>query len=409
MAVVGENGRELVSWQEIADHLGITVRAAQRWERERGLPIRRLPGKRSIVSANRAEVDAWRNSLDQVASPQAASIRRWQSLAGTLFVALACLGWYWFVTARAASPASFRIEQNVLVVLDAGGREAWRATFPTPLNSALYVNTGAQRHFWTGDLDGDGRPEVLFTELPENPFEAESLICFSDRGVVKWRFRPGRVVFTPAQRFTSAFHIADFVVAPLGKGGAPTVVITSHQVPDYPNQAALISGTGAILGEYWHSGYLEQLAVSAQDIYLGGVSNAYGSATLVVLGADKVAGASVEENPTYQLQGFPPAHERARLLFPRSCINRKLEPYNRVARLTVDRESVTASVFELEPPKTTEVWYQLTPDLRLKHFEVSDAFRSRHAELQATRLLDHDLTPGEEKAMGVIRDISTAK
>lgn len=41
--------RELGSWKEIAHHLGVNVRTAQKWERERGLPIRRIVGARSRV------------------------------------------------------------------------------------------------------------------------------------------------------------------------------------------------------------------------------------------------------------------------------------------------------------------------------------------------------------------------
>ena len=53
----------LGSWKEIAAYLNREVRTAQRWERERGLPVHRVPGaKRGGVWASRAELDAW---LDQ--------------------------------------------------------------------------------------------------------------------------------------------------------------------------------------------------------------------------------------------------------------------------------------------------------------------------------------------------------
>ncbi len=55
--------RPLSSWKEIAHHLGVNVRTAQKWERERGLPVRRSPGARSRVSADAAAVDAWKEQL----------------------------------------------------------------------------------------------------------------------------------------------------------------------------------------------------------------------------------------------------------------------------------------------------------------------------------------------------------
>jgi Tol biopolymer transport system component len=52
----------LQSWKEIASYLGVGVRTAQVWERERGLPVHRLPGARGPVSADAVELEAWRRS-----------------------------------------------------------------------------------------------------------------------------------------------------------------------------------------------------------------------------------------------------------------------------------------------------------------------------------------------------------
>ena len=406
-----ENGRDLVSWQEIADHLCVTVRAAQKWETERGLPVRRLPGKRSLVSANRIELDAWRNSQQPVPPPAAPSKWRSPAVLGSILLAAAVLAGYWFQKTRPGPPASFRVEQNVLIVLDSRGREAWRVNFPEPLSSAEYEtrNNGGHPRFWTGDLDGDGHPEVLFAAVPPTTERSSLLICYSDRGVEKWRFHPGRRVSTATEPFADVFYISNFAVAPLGRNGAPMVLVTSEQIPYYPDQVALLSGTGALVGEYWHSGYLESMAVFGRKIYLAGVNNAYKAATLVVLDADRVSGASVEESAAYQLLGFPPAHETARLLFPRSCINRKFEQYNFVSSLTVSDESIIAAVAERRPPTLAQVWYRFDPGLQLLGLELHDGFRSLHADLRASHTLDHDLTPAEETAFKAVRTVRSEK
>lgn len=50
----------LTGWKAIAAHLGVDVRTARRWEEERGLPVRRLPGdNRSPVWADPRELDSW--------------------------------------------------------------------------------------------------------------------------------------------------------------------------------------------------------------------------------------------------------------------------------------------------------------------------------------------------------------
>jgi Tol biopolymer transport system component len=56
------NGR-LDSWKQIADYLKRDVRTAIRWEKERGLPIHRVPGgKRQAVFAHQHEIDVWMGS-----------------------------------------------------------------------------------------------------------------------------------------------------------------------------------------------------------------------------------------------------------------------------------------------------------------------------------------------------------
>jgi Tol biopolymer transport system component len=54
--------RELSSWKEIASYLHVSVRTAQMWEADRGLPVKRLPGGRGVVWTNIAELEAWRKS-----------------------------------------------------------------------------------------------------------------------------------------------------------------------------------------------------------------------------------------------------------------------------------------------------------------------------------------------------------
>ncbi len=56
-------GRRLDSWKEIASFLGRGIRTVQRWEREEGLPVHRLPhAERGSVFADPKELSAWWDS-----------------------------------------------------------------------------------------------------------------------------------------------------------------------------------------------------------------------------------------------------------------------------------------------------------------------------------------------------------
>jgi PAS domain-containing protein len=52
----------LGSWKEVAAFMHRSVRTVQRWERDRGLPVYHLPGKRAGVYAYVDEVTAWLRS-----------------------------------------------------------------------------------------------------------------------------------------------------------------------------------------------------------------------------------------------------------------------------------------------------------------------------------------------------------
>lgn len=66
----------LDSWKEIADYLGRDIRTAIRWEKERGMPVRRVPGQKGHgVFAIREEIDVWLNSgLPQAADPPTVAV-----------------------------------------------------------------------------------------------------------------------------------------------------------------------------------------------------------------------------------------------------------------------------------------------------------------------------------------------
>src|SRR5262245_16177305 len=54
--------RVLSSWKEVASYLGVSVRTAQMWEADRGLPVNRLPGRRGLIWADKTDLDNWRKS-----------------------------------------------------------------------------------------------------------------------------------------------------------------------------------------------------------------------------------------------------------------------------------------------------------------------------------------------------------
>ncbi len=77
--------KKLLSWKEIAAHLGREVRTVQRWEKTEGLPVHRHEHqKKSTVYAYPSELDEWIRKRQPVDDPEAdAAFAREEELSGT--------------------------------------------------------------------------------------------------------------------------------------------------------------------------------------------------------------------------------------------------------------------------------------------------------------------------------------
>jgi hypothetical protein len=394
----------LNSWKEIADYLGVTVRTAQNWERTAGMPVRRLPGERGRVWADPAELHAWKT-----ARPAG---RRWSprrvlglTAAGVTLLLAALLAW-WLMSGRLGPPASFRVELNRLEVLDSRGRRLWTRTLEQTLLSEAYA-LSLQALVRFDDIDGDGEVETLFVGKPVNPAHVGNMLhCFSAAGREKWRFKPGRVVRDRETTFSPVYLIEGFLILRVRGEPAPRIAVTSHEMTYYPNQVAVLDPAGRLEGEYWHSGHIPNVEAMDLDgdgvpeILLGGINNGYSAATLVVLDSRRVSGASVQPpEDRRQLMGFAAGTEKARLLFPRTCINRRFEQYNTVARIMASLETVTAELQERFAGRQYGTIYTFDRNLNLVGFEYSDPLRSLHRELAARGELDHELTQPEIESL----------
>lgn len=405
---------ELGSWKEIAQHLGVTVRTAQKWGAVRGLPVKRAAGQKGRVWTTTEELDRWQRQPLQPHFWASLAFARWTAIVASalLLIEVGVLAGLYAQELLKGPPSRMLHESGSLVVTDAQGHGLWRKTFDGGFRSGETPERKlAFKGAWFGDLDGDGRVELLYIHNPASREQDGSTVyCFSDRGEVKWRFEPGHVVHTAHETIPPPF-VAD-TLAVIGVGGNQKVVVTSHHPTFHPAQVALLSASGKLLGEYWHSGRLPYLEIVDLDgegkpeILLGGISAGYRSATLVALDPAAVRGASVEtESPEDQILGFAPAAEKVRLLFPRTCVNRVLDRYNEVGWLTVRPNGLRVLVWERRTLMSSfaSVTYALDRNLQVTAVTASDQLRSLHRELEASGQLDHALTEQEVQRLAKVR------
>ncbi len=393
------NATLLNSWKEVAAYLDVTVRTAQKWERDRGLPVQRLPGNRSRVSAHTDQIDRWRDSLDSLPPPETlqetfgrfvalsavlARSRRAQFFCLLGVMLLSVMGWglYAFLF-RVGPPSDYRLEGRTLIVLDAHGRERWRYALDGEALQSWKQHPYWVSPPWFGDLDGDGSVEFLFPHNRTNGQTlSDQLLCFSEDGKLRWSFSNKRNVRTRDEVFAPPFRSEGLRVVRLGPGKGLAVAVTSYHSLYYPFQVALLSPQGQLIREYWHSGHLlVMLTVEAPGggrdlLYLGGVSNAASRAAVVILDPLDLSGASREENPTYQLLDFEPPRELARIILPRTRATEDASRFNMVSMMRQQGTDVAVATNEDTACFGTcpTVLFHFSPGLKLTNAVLGDNY-----------------------------------
>ncbi|MDX2154040.1 MAG: hypothetical protein SFV54_25090 [Bryobacteraceae bacterium] len=364
------------------------MKTAQVWEATRGLPVRRLPGPRVQVRANRAELDSWKTATP-VPLPAAPSAEKqmshttWWLLFGSLAAVLVGAAGF-AVGMGAPALASAKIVDDALVGLDREGMQLWRHAFAS-LDAVPYKD--GDRRLWVGNLDGDGQPDVLFVPIPHGFIrESVPLVRLDAQGHEIWRFTPGRSLRRGTQEFSPPYVVRQFAII------GDKVIVTSHHHLYYPSEVAVLDVRGRMVRSYYHPGHLNVLTTGTVQgntvALLGGVNNLAHAATLVALDPARLDGAAIiDDRPSFD--GLAAGLEIARILFPRSCISRH-DPYNVVINILANPKEVIVHVQEELSGTHASVQYHLGPTLELASVSLSDIFRSKHQQLRADRILDHD-------------------
>jgi serine/threonine protein kinase len=313
-------------------------------------------------------------------------------------------------------PKVGRIDGSSLVILDGKGKELWSENFPDGFGPDWYYNDARWGpRIWFADLEGKGHTSVLFSYsragAPLKP-QSTTLICYSDRGKEKWRWNPGRNLpelnGSPATYMTHSLQILKAT-----KNSPAKIVVASQHSPWWPTQIALVDSNGKTISEYWHSGGLEFITLAdldgdgKQEIIATGVANGYDhKAALVVLDPDKVFGASSETRPEFQIHGMGTAHERLRLLFERSDLNRALNQFDIAMQPTFDNGILRLTVAECITSTTyaCPIWYEFDRNFHLiAAFAGGDDFRSAHNRFYQTGKDAHTLSTDEQAAFLKVR------
>jgi hypothetical protein len=367
----------LNGWKEIASHLGRSARSVQRWERDLGLPIHRIPTPDggSIVYASRSEVDAWRarqgelerngasafagasrdDQYEATASPTGDNrltdppllsgrrLQAWLHTPVPAWAALALAGVAVAVALTAGSilpvtgaPATWEFEGRELRAYTDGGREVWQHSFDRPVSRPATMR-GPGAH---ADVNEDGRTDLLvparFAAPRESPAESDAVVAFSHDGSTIWSLQPTLRFTTGSETFEGPWHVYDIATGVTARGPRTWIAYSHHTW--WPAFVLEVAPNGEQHLAYVQPGRIYSLtyweAPGATRLVAGGTLNEVSRASVAVLDLNRApARWRSESGPTLDCPACPVGYPEAMFLLPTSDVTRGLfRPYGWVMR-----------------------------------------------------------------------------
>jgi hypothetical protein len=395
----------LNGWKEISSHLRVTVRTAQLWEKQRGLPIHRYPGDgKPRVYAYPEELEAWLedspSDLEETPVP-VAKRAAWPRLAwiAIAIVALGSAAWIWTATpVERRRPVRCALSDKVLQAFDPEDEVIWQEAFPD-IKSGLLDTSDGQRCLVL-DADGDGWPEVYLQFMGEDRLKAGGkLVRLEDNGSIRWERPYGRPLEIEGRRFARTFlgtHLH-----PVQIDGRSLLLAAAAHSPHYPAEAALIDPlSGATVETYYHPGNFYGLSVGDIDgdgddeLLLAAINNpgpGPGHPALVVLDLP-FSGPDGTRRLREDFFGNPGPKELAYYVLPRADVDDAIGVQSRVSEVGVpDDGPLTLTVLSSQGQLTYSLDVANLLQPKVTNVVAETTFRLAHDHLADEGLIDHRL------------------
>lgn len=312
--MVGKEKTRLIGIKAVADYLKTSDRNIYRWEKELGLPLRRVAGSKGrSVYVDVDELEKWlknKHSLSLVDKKHLLKILARTSL---IFIAIVSIALIIFLNLskknksetnpgtfnqRLSNPASFSLEGHVIYIKNRRGETIWSFTADDE-KEALFLHKTVD----FSDIDRDGMNEVLArTYNSEN--DTFDLTLFDHEGSILWKQNISNDQIFNGIKIESDFlpHNVKFVHT--GKKLIYIAVNWRHRVR-FLSLISTHDHKGKLLNKYVHTGNLSQMKIHDLDgdgkneIIFSGINNLLnGEGVLGVLPLTGYKGV----NPPYRVE-----------------------------------------------------------------------------------------------------------
>jgi hypothetical protein len=417
------------------------VRTVQRWEKDLGLPVRRMgTGRGEVVFAYRAELDAWLATLekgtvlDSVPGDDAVEAgapaptpapgerageprgrprlsRLW--LAAGIVLALLVAVTAWTFLRPTIQPFEARVERGRLRVYSEAAGLLWEHRFEFALMQAPEAEASRIRIPSTlvDDLNGDGLNEVILITNYEGLDVANGgVFGFDHRGRLLFHHRAQpRDIRYGGMPCPGPWRPLTMTTAP-GPGRAKTLWVSFSDRDQFPTVVEVLDVAGNVRGQFWHPGMVDKMVPATYHgrpaMLVGGSSNEFNGGALAILDRQNPTATAPSRLPKFTCEGCPAARPLAYLVLPGTEIERLQDNTSGVQALTRGDSGaltvVTTHTLSLERLGRGTgrfvgyTHYVLDRDLNPVSAQHQPDYRVMHDEAYRRGLLDHPFSAADD-------------
>jgi hypothetical protein len=408
--------QRLDSWKAISDYLGRDERTVRRWEKELGLPVRRVPGRRGhSVFAYVSEIESWlRTNPPAQASTEHEGTRDTAVLVPAQVPPEAAMD-----QALPTKPFARRLGLVAAAVLLAG--LAWRGLPPRgparalrvqATASAVVATDAADAEVWRYSFPADERaylPDRGSAIVPVDDATKGTLVVVAGRvrqsdganlsGQVLWIDPAGARRHTATLddhlRFRNTAYGAPWSLTEgrLSPGVNGRLAVAAHHYTWWPGVVGIFDGELRRIGTFVNAGWVEGVRWVTQDrLVVAGFSNAHDGGMVALLGPDSLDGQSPEPAASaFHCDTCGAGAPVRYVVLPRSELNRLTgSGFNR-ARLQVSGDRVQIRTDEVVEGDASiaDAVYEFTASLDLVSASFSDRYWDVHRALEAQGKIGH--------------------
>lgn len=391
------SSRRLASWKEIAGYVGRDARTVARWEKERGFPVRRLPGgPRSSVFAFTDEIDAWMrgpaaeptagaatNGPAEAAPPLVPALvparRRvayWASAATVLLIAgFAVTSYPW---GRRLVITDIQAEGTEVSALS-GGTRVWSHALDAAVRFAP-----VPQQYQIADIDDDGAADaVAAVHVDGAPVDVARLLYFTSGGVLRWQQTLEQSVIYGRETYGGPWGSGPVIVQKASRG--TRVVWATHHSTWWPAVVAMFDREGNVRGRFMHPGWITAMhALPADRIVIAGISNEYDSDVVAVLDDESWPGAAPPGgNPVFACRECPPGRPLRYFVVPRTELNALAGTPRLQAHIHAIERGISLRTYQNgSDPGGGELILEFAADMTPVRARMSDAYWTWHRRME---------------------------